>query len=115
MSNLYYCVGHKYLHHGYYQSTKLTRSTDTILFLISQELKIRRLFIGLQKVGVDECYFEPYLDRLILPEMGLDETNETMERYCRVMEKRSRKIKPNEDSIKKQSLKAYVDLVGKVS
>ncbi len=97
----------------YHQSTKLDRSTDTILFLISQELKIRRLFLGLQNAGLEDCAFEPYLDRLILAEMGLDETNETMERYCRVMNKRSRKIKANEESIMKQSLKAYAELVGR--
>lgn len=86
--------------------------SDTLLFLISQELKIRRLFHGLQKAGIEECYFEPHLDKLILSEMGLDDgTDETLERYCRIIEKRSKKIEPSQESVMKQAWKVYRDLM----
>ncbi len=88
----------------------LPRSIDTIIYLISQELKIRRLFNGLRKAGIEDCAFEPYLDRLILAEMGLDETNETMALYCKVMDKRCRKIRTDDDSIMKESFKVYIEL-----
>jgi hypothetical protein len=93
---------------------KLPQSADTLLFLISQELKIRRLFNGLHKAGIEECYFEPCLDRLILAEIGIEDvTDEVMEYYCNVMDKRSRKIKSNRESIMKQALKAYRELIVK--
>ena len=87
-------------------------STDTLLFLIAQELKIRRLFIGLQKAGFDDCHFEPHLDKLILSELGLDDgRDETLELYCRVVEKRSKKIKLKNSSVMKQARKVYRELV----
>jgi hypothetical protein len=93
---------------------KLPQSTDTLLFLISQELKIRKLFNGLHKAGIEECSFTPCLDRLILAEIGIEDvTDEVVEYYCDVMDKRSRKIKPNRESIMKQALKAYRELIAK--
>jgi hypothetical protein len=92
--------------------TKLPQSTDTLLFLISQELKIRKLFNALHKAGIEECYYAPCLDRLILAEIGIEDvTNDVVEYYCNVMDKRSRKIKPNSESIMKQALKAYGELI----
>ena len=86
-------------------------STNTILFLITQELKIIRTFSALRNAGFDDCFFQPNLDRLILAEMGLDDgTDQTMEFYWKIIEKRSKKIKPNRESIMKQSLKAYMEL-----
>jgi hypothetical protein len=90
---------------------KVPQSIDFIIYLISQELKIRRLFDGLQKAGMDDCYFEPHLDRIILAEIGLDDgTDQTMELFCKIIEKRSRKIKPSRESIVKQSFKVYMEL-----
>ena len=91
--------------------TKLDRSVDSLLFIIAQELKIRKLFNAFQKAGIDDCYFEAHLDRLILAEIGLDDgTDQTMELYCKIIEKRSKKIKPGNASIMKQSLKVYTEL-----
>jgi hypothetical protein len=88
------------------------QSLDTLLFLIAQELKIRRVFNALRDAGIDDCPFEPYLDRLILAELGLDEGNdEVLNRYCKIIGKRSRKIGPEHESIMKQSLKAYLELI----
>ena len=87
------------------------KSTDTILFLIAQELKIRRVFDSLQMAGFDDCFFEPYLGTLILAEIGLDDgTDETMNFYCSIIDRRSKKIKQDPESIAKQSLKVYMEL-----
>jgi hypothetical protein len=92
--------------------SKLPKSTDTILFLIAQELKIYKFFGSLHDVGIEDCFFKPHLDSLILSQMGLDdEQDETIEFYCRVFEKRSKKIKMTRESIMKQSLKVYTALL----
>src|SRR4051812_17271106 len=89
----------------------MLRPLDTILLLIAQELKIRKLFDGLQTAGFDDCFFEPYLGTVILAEFGLDDgTDETMNFYCKLIDKRSKKIKHNRESITKQSLKVYMKL-----
>ncbi len=90
-----------------------SKSLDTILFLISQELKIRRLFAGFRQAGIHDLDFEPYLDRIILAEMGLEDSNEMMERYFKVIEKRSRKIRADNESVMRQSLKVYMELKGR--
>jgi hypothetical protein len=92
---------------------KIPHATQTILYLISQELKIRRFFNALHKAGIDDVYFEPHLDKLILAQMEMDDgSDEIMEFFNRIIEKRSKKIQPNSESITKQAMKVYFDLVG---
>jgi hypothetical protein len=89
----------------------MLRPLDTILLLIAQELKIRKVFDSLQTAGFDDCFFEPYLGTVILAELGLDDgTDETMNFYCNLIDKRSKKVKQDRDSIAKQSLKVYMEL-----
>jgi hypothetical protein len=94
-----------------YPLVRLPHSMDTILFLISQELKIRKLFDGLHKAGFDDCSFEPHLGTLILSQMGLDDgKDETTALYCNIIEKRIRKIEPDHKSIMRQAMKVYEEL-----
>jgi hypothetical protein len=96
-----------------YPLVKLPPSTQTILYLISQELKIRRFFNALHKAGIDDVYFEPHLDKLILAQMEMDDgSDEIMDTFNRIIDKRSKKIEPDYESIMKQAMKVYVDLVG---
>jgi hypothetical protein len=91
---------------------KLPQKVDYCLFLIKEELKSRRFFEGLHSVGLDDVYLQPHLDRLILKTIGLDDgTDETSEFYFKIMERRSRKIDADNDSIVTQALKVYVELV----
>jgi hypothetical protein len=91
--------------------TKIPESIDHVLYLISQELKIRRFFDGLQRIGIDDCSLEPHLDRIILAELGLDDgLDNTTAFYCEVIEKRSKKINGSAESVLKQSFKAYAEL-----
>ena len=90
---------------------KLPKPPANILFLIAQELKIRKFFNALHEAGIDDCYFQPYLETLIFSEMGLhDQTDEAVRKYSMVIEKHSKKIKPSRESIAKQSLKVYTEL-----
>ena len=91
---------------------RLPQKVDYCLFLIKEELKSRRFFEGLHSVGLDDVYLQPHLDRLILKSVGLDDgTDETGEFYYKIMERRSKKIDADNDSIVTQALKVYIELV----
>jgi hypothetical protein len=91
---------------------KLPSDTQLSLYLIKEELKSRRLFHGFHEVGLDDCYFQPHLDSLILHSINMDDgTDETFAMYNDIMEKRSRKIEAANESIMKQALKAYHELL----
>jgi hypothetical protein len=95
-----------------YPLVKLPQKVELSLFLIREELKCRKLFHTLSKVGLDDCYFRPHFDSLILRSIGLDEDNdEIFNNYFRMMEKRSNKIEADQDSIMKQALKVYQELI----
>lgn len=84
-----------------------------ILTLIKEELKCRKFFRALQDVGLDDSYFQPHLDTLILQSLHMDDdTDETFDAYCEIMERRSKKIDADNDSTMKQALKAYHELNG---
>jgi len=91
---------------------KLPSDVQTSLYLIREELKSRKLFHVLHEVGLDDCYFQPHLDSLILRSLGLDDgTDETFNIYHEIIEKRSMKIHDDYDSIMKQALKVYNELL----
>jgi hypothetical protein len=80
---------------------------QTVLFLIREELKSRKLFHTLNKAGITNCYFQPHLDELILDSLGI----ETFATYTIIFDKRSRKIEADNDSVMKQALKVYHELL----
>ena len=91
---------------------KLPSQTQMSLYLIKEELKSRKLFHALHEVGLDDCYFQPHLDSLILRSVGLDDhTDDTFTIYDTILDKRSKKIEADYDSITKQTLKAYHELL----
>ncbi len=91
---------------------KLPSQTQMSLYLIKEELKSRKLFHALHEVGLDDCYFQPHLDSLILRSVGLDDhTDDTFTIYDTILDKRSKKIEADYDSITKQALKAYHELL----
>jgi hypothetical protein len=94
-----------------YPLINLPAETQTTLFLIREELKSRKLFDALHQAGLDDCYFQPHLDSLILKTMGIDHSDETFNLYNDIMEKRSVKISADRESIMKQVMKAYHELV----
>jgi hypothetical protein len=91
---------------------RLPHKIDYCLFLIKEDLKSRRFFDGLHDAGVDDVFLEPHLDRAILKSVGLDDgTDETGEFYSEIMERRSKKIDADNDSIVAQAFKAYIELI----
>lgn len=64
------------------------------------------------EIGLGDCDFQPNLDALIMHNMEIDDSDdETFQKYNAIIEKRSRKIEDDHDSIMKQALKAYTDLM----
>ncbi|PZR16843.1 MAG: hypothetical protein DI539_17565 [Flavobacterium psychrophilum] len=95
-----------------YPLVKLPIDVQLPLFLIKEELKSRKFFNALQQTGLDDCYFQPHLDTLILRTLDMDDdSDKTFDAYCEIMERRSKKIDIDNDSIMKQALKAYYELL----
>jgi hypothetical protein len=90
---------------------KLPFEMEQTLYLIREELKSRNFFNGLQQIGLDDCYFQPHLDTLILRCLEIDSSDENFSWYTDIIEKRSRKIEPDQQSITKQALKAYYEIM----
>jgi hypothetical protein len=90
---------------------KLPSAMEQTLYLIREELKSRKLFWALHEVGLDDCYFQPHLDSLILHNLGIDSSDENFTRYMNIMDRRSKKIDADQQSITRQALKAYYELL----
>lgn len=91
---------------------KLPQKIDLTLFLIREELKSQKFFDGLHKAGIDDCYFQAHLGKVILGNVGLDaDSEEVTDFYYKLIEKRSKKIEADSESIMKQAFKVYVDLM----
>jgi hypothetical protein len=87
-------------------------TTQFTLLLIREELKSRRLFHFLGKAGFHDSYFQPHLDMLILDTLGInDQSDETFAIYESIIEKRSLKIEADNQSVTKQAMKAYHELL----
>lgn len=95
-----------------YPLVTLPQAVQVAFFLIQQELKCRKLFDHLNEVGMGDSYFQPHLDKLILAQVGLDDgKDETLNFYVKLIDKHSRKIKGNNESVMKQAMKVYVALM----
>lgn len=95
-----------------YPLVKLPHEIDQTLYLICEELKSRRLSHALQKAGIDDCYFLPHLDSLILKNIGMDEdVDKIFSVYNDIIEKRSKKIEADNNSVVKQAFKVYLELI----
>lgn len=95
-----------------YSLAKIPINIQFTINLIKEEIKTRKLFRALREVGVYDCYLLPHLDSLILESMGLEGVDdETFRVYDRIIERRSRKIEANNDSIMNQAIKVYQELI----
>lgn len=92
--------------------TKDSLITQTTLYLLREELKARRFFSGLRKVGLDDCYFQPHLDLLIMSNLGLDDkSDEVFAAYDNIVERRSRRIRADNASVTMEALATFAELV----
>jgi hypothetical protein len=91
---------------------KLPTNAQLAIFLIKEELKSLKFFNSLRDAGLDDCYYQPHLDELIMAYVGLDDDeNETYDSYYNIMEKYSQKIEPDIESITEQAFNAYMELI----
>ena len=94
---------------------RLTDETEISLYLISEELKSRKFFNGLLDLGLDNCYYQPNLDKLIMASVGLhDDADETFDFYYHVIEKHSKLITTSKESVTQQALEVYITLTAGV-
>jgi len=89
----------------------LPLSAKLTLFLIKEELKTRKFFNSLRQLGLSDSPYQPNLDELIMTNIGFDNSNESFEFYYEVIEKYSKKIESDEDSIIELALNVYIDLI----
>lgn len=82
-----------------------------ILSLLTEELKSRRFFNTLLELGLDNSYYQPHLDEVILQLTGLnDDRNETMEFFCSVMDAHAQQIGIKEEEVVAQARSVYEKL-----
>lgn len=82
------------------------------LLLITEELKSRKLFYVLGKVGLDDCFFQVHLDFAIMDCLGMnDGTDETYAIYDAIVEKHARRIQDSKESIERHAQKVYQELL----
>lgn len=92
-------------------AVEVSKEKDKLIHLIREELKSRKLFHIFKQLGLEDCYYLPDLDFLILPGLGLDSEDEKIyERYNAVMDKRCMKINDWDDSLMKQAVEVYREL-----
>lgn len=94
--------------HQKHSLVQLPRKMDLALYLICEELKSYKLFMGLQQAGLDHSPYRPHLDSAILRTIGLeDESNEMLDFYYATLEKHAEEIEKDRDTIVRQALKVY--------
>ncbi|HEY8937666.1 MAG TPA: hypothetical protein VIM65_20710 [Cyclobacteriaceae bacterium] len=90
---------------------KLPSHTELTLQLIREELKCRKLFNSLRKLGFHDCPYQPNLDNLIMTYVGLaDNDDEGFEFYYSVMDTHSELVDETMESAVEQALEVYVKL-----
>jgi hypothetical protein len=87
-------------------------NTHHTLYLIREELKSRKLFYVLGKVGLDDCFFQVHLDFIILDHIGMnDGTDETYAMYDAIIERHARRLHDSKQSIERHANKVLNELV----
>lgn len=91
---------------------KLPASIDLILFLIQEDLKTTRLFNSLSDVGLSDSFYQSHFATVVLASVGFRERPDDLyEFYLALIDRRSKKIKPNHDSVVRQAFKVYIELM----
>jgi hypothetical protein len=91
---------------------KLPNCLDFALYLIREELKAEKFFNAMNDLGMVDCPYQPHLAKAILAQLKMDDgSDELYDFYYSLIEKRSGKIKGDQKSLMKQTMKVYVALV----
>jgi hypothetical protein len=98
--------------HHHYPFVKLPEQTELVLYLLREELKTTRLFSGLAKAGLEDCYFRPYFSKLVLAYCGFDTVSDNlMEFYIGRLDHYGELLEPDNDSVMECALSLYSDLM----
>ena len=83
------------------------------LFLIQEELKGRKLFNGLAKLGFDDTNYAFNFSKLVFASMGFTSMpDDLFTRYFELLDKHCEKIEPGDaEQLTEAAFKIYVDLV----
>lgn len=100
------------MHRTAYPFVKLPYALDLTLYLIREELKSEKFFNAMNELGMADCPYQPHLAKPILAQMKMDDgSDELYDFYYALLQKRSRRIKRDQKSLMKQTMKVYVELV----
>jgi hypothetical protein len=84
--------------------------------MIREDLKSQKYFDCQAELNGTDSPYRPHLAKLILKRMGVDDgSDEIFEFYFKVVAKRSKKIGEDNDSIMKQVMKVYAELLAQKS
>jgi hypothetical protein len=87
------------------------QATGLTLLLIAEELKSRRFFNTLLKLGLNDSCYQPHLDEAIFTCLGIrDDSNETFDSYCLIMDSHAEKIGVNKESVEEEAREALARL-----
>jgi len=91
---------------------KFPEQTELLLLLIKEELKSAKLFNGLAKLGLEDCYYQPNLSNIILTQAGFDDCpDELMNFYVALVDKYSERIENDDEVILQQAMELYSELM----
>lgn len=90
---------------------RLGSQKQVTIYLIEQQLKCRRFFDDLERIGLGPYDFEPNLDQLILKNVELDDgTDKTYMQYFEILDRHSRQLQPEFRVIKDRQKKCMTSL-----
>ena len=91
---------------------ELPKNVELALFMIQAELKTRKFFNGLRSAGLDDCDYECNFNALIADCIGFDDyEDKDFVRFDEILERHSEKIEMDNESLMKQVMNAYVELI----
>lgn len=97
-------------------TTPMPNNETLALFLIGEELKSRRVFNTLQALGLENSYYQPHLDEMILRCVGLtDDSNETFEFYSSAMDGGAGRIGIKQLEVCEEAKRVYEKLTSRAS
>ena len=91
---------------------KLPPDIEITLYLIKQELKTAKLFNGLAKVGLGDCFFECHFDTIVLALMGFDERPDDLHNfYTKLIDQYSEKMEADTAEITQRAFDVYAEMM----
>lgn len=90
----------------------LPSEAAVVVFLISEDLKMQRIFSALSQMGCEDCASRTRLSKLILSMAGFDELSERVyELYYKLLDDHDQQISLNFDNTIDEAFRMYQDLV----